>query len=282
MSRSYPPHSPRSASTSRSSTSQRPDPRYGDHGSSYGGSSYGSRYGRTEQTTQLIDDDGGYRPDATYDPAYDAPYEATYDAPYDDDDEIYEYYEPIDRRWVWVAGVAGAILLVAVICTAVILGGGDSGSVSATVDPPAATTSAAAPTEPSFTTQRPAPTSSLAPETITTVSPTPAPTAAAEPTPSVAAPVPAPVPNTVTYTVTGNRSLIDLVTVIYTDRQGALQTDLNVALPWRKTVVLDPGVTLSSVTATSLTGQLNCSIVDGAGIMLATQNNNSMIATCTR
>jgi hypothetical protein len=274
MSRSYPPHSPRSASTSRS-TPHQPDPRSGDYDSSYG-SSYGSRYGRTEQTTQLIDD-AGYRPEATHDPAYDAPYEATYD----DDDEIYEYYEPIDRRWVWVAGVAGAILLVAVICTAVILGGGDSGSVSATVNPPAATTSAAAaPTEPSFTTPRPAPTSSLAPETITTVSPTP--TAAAEPTPSVAAPAPAPGPTPVTYTITGNRSLLALVTVIYTDRQGALQTDLNVALPWHKTVALDPGVTLSSVTATSLTGQLNCSIVDGAGVMLATQNNNSMIATCTR
>jgi hypothetical protein len=72
------------------------------------------------------------------------------------------------------------------------------------------------------------------------------------------------------------------VTVIYTDQQGALQTDLNVALPWTKTVILDPGVTLSSVTATSLTGQLNCSIVDGAGAMIATQNNNSMITTCTR
>jgi len=31
------------------------------------------------------------------------------------DYEAYEYYEPIDRRWIWVAGVAGAILLVAVI-----------------------------------------------------------------------------------------------------------------------------------------------------------------------
>ena len=181
--------------------------------------------------------------------------------------------------------MAGAILLIAVICTVVILGGGDSGSVSATVNPPAATTSAptttsAAP-EPSFSTPRPAPSAPLSPETVTTVAPTP--TAAVEPTPTAAAPVPAPnLPNSVTYTVTGNRALIDLVTVIYTDQQGALQTDVNVALPWRKTVVLDPGVTLSSVTATSITGQLNCSIVDGAGAMVAAQNNNSMIATCTR
>ena len=62
-------------------------------------------------------------------------------------DEDYDDYEPIDRRWIWVAGVAGAILLVAVICTVVILGGGDSGSVSTTIATsttaqPAATTSA--------------------------------------------------------------------------------------------------------------------------------------------
>ena len=65
--------------------------------------------------------------------------------------------------------------------------------------------------------------------------------------------------------MTGNRNLIDLVTVIYTDSQGALQTDVNVALPWAKTVVLDPGVSLSSVTATSVAGQLNCSITDASG-----------------
>jgi len=82
--------------------------------------------------------------------------------------------------------------------------------------------------------------------------------------------------------VTGNRNLLDLVTVIYTDSQGALQTDVNVALPWAKTVVLDPGVTLSSVTATSVTGQLNCSITDAAGTAIAAQNNNTMIANCTK
>src|SRR5262245_17685218 len=65
---------------------------------------------------------------------------------YDEYGEIEEYYEPIDRRWIWVAGVAGAILLVAVICTGVILGGGDSGSVSTTVALPATTSQPAATT----------------------------------------------------------------------------------------------------------------------------------------
>src|ERR1700742_2013975 len=128
---------------------------------------------------------------------------------YDDYAEIEEYYEPIDRRWIWVAGVAGAILLVAVICTVVILGGGDSGSVSTTVAPPV-TTSQPAPTtaRPAATTpSAPPPAAPLTPETVTTVTPT----ASAPPTaaPTVAAPAPA--PSTITYRVTGSRNLIDLV-----------------------------------------------------------------------
>jgi hypothetical protein len=198
-----------------------------------------------------------------------------------EDYEDYEDYEPIDRRWIWIAGVAGAILLVAVICTVVILGGGDSGSVSTTVAPPATTQRAATTSAPPVATTTPStlpPAASLPPETMTTVTPS----ASAPPTdaPTVAATAPA--PNTITYRVTGNRNLIDLVTVIYTDAQGALQTDVNVALPWAKTVVLDPGVTLSSVTATSVTGQLNCSITDAAGAAIAVQNNNTMIANCTK
>jgi hypothetical protein len=193
--------------------------------------------------------------------------------------EEYDDYEPIDRRWIWIAGVAGAILLVAVICTVVILGGGDSGSVSTTINPSAPSTT----TQPAATRSAPPvtaapPAASLPPETMTTVSPT----ASAPPTNAPTEAAPAPAPNTITYRVTGNRTLIDLVTVIYTDAQGALQTDVNVALPWAKTVVLDPGVTLGSVTATSVMGQLNCSINDAAGTAIAVQNNNTMIANCTK
>ncbi|MGX9790367.1 MmpS family transport accessory protein [Mycobacterium sp. MMS18-G62] len=196
-----------------------------------------------------------------------------------EDYEDYDAYddEPIDRRWIWIAGVAGAILLVAVICAVVILGGGDSGSVSTTVAPtttaqPAATTSAPATTPAAA----PPPAAPLPPETVTTLTPS------ASAPPSAAPTQAAPAPTTVTYQVTGNRQLVDFITVIYTDAQGALQTDVNVALPWSRTVVLDPGVTLSSVTATSVGGQLNCSITDGSGATLAAQSNNSMIATCTR
>jgi hypothetical protein len=206
-----------------------------------------------------------------------------YQGPEDYEDyEDYDGYEPIDRRWIWIAGVAGAILLVAVICTVVILGGGDSGSVSTTIAPPSPTTTQPAATTsapPAATTpSAPPPAAALPPETMTTVTPT----ASAPPSDTPTAAAPSPAPGTITYRVTGNRSLIDLVTVIYTDAQGALQTDVNVALPWAKTVVLDPGVTLSSVTATSVVGQLNCSITDASGAAIAVQNNNTMIANCTK
>ena len=177
--------------------------------------------------------------------------------------------------------MAGAILLVAVICTVVILGGGDSGSVSTTIAPPADHHAAGrhhvgaagrhhpvgAPARgvvaagngdhrdadrerPAQPTRRPGGSRACAEHDH----------------------------------LPGDRQpqLIDLVTVIYTDAQGALQTDVNVALPWAKTVVLDPGVTLSSVTATSVAGQLNCSITDAAGTAIAVQNNNTMIANCTK
>ena len=210
----------------------------------------------------------------------------------DADAENYDDYldeARLDRRWMWIAGVAGAILFVAVITASMILGGSDSGSVSATVASPLPTPSAApAPSQDAAAPVAP----SLPAETVTTVSPTaeapaPLPAPAPAPAPLLPAPQAAPppvsaVPGTITYRITGNRSLIDLVTVIYTDAQGALQTDVNVALPWTKTVVLNPGVSLSSVTATSVSSQLNCAITDANGGLIAAQNNSSIITNCTR
>lgn len=243
----------------------------------YGGSErYRSRADRTGSTETVVLDE--------FDRDYDADYDTDLDADYADYEDYDDYADPIDRRWIWVAGVAGVILLVAVICTVVILGGGDSGSVSKTVSPPTATsqapTTSAVP--PAATSRVPVPPPApLTPETVTTVAPSP--TATAEPAPTATAPaVPALDPRTITYQVTGTRQLLDMVTVIYTDQQGALQTELNVALPWTKTVVLDPGVTLTSVTATSLLGQLDCSITDAGGATIAAQANNTMITTCTK
>ncbi|WP_006245876.1 hypothetical protein [Mycolicibacterium tusciae] len=205
-----------------------------------------------------------------------------------DETDILEYdvqydEESIDRRWMWIAGIAGVILFVAIGTTGIILGGGDSGSVTATGTSSDPMSAPAAP----VATSTPGAAPSLPAETVTTVSPTAEATAAPQPESAlpVAPPeaaVPAPSPRTITYRVTGNRPLLDLVTVIYTDQRGALQTDVNVALPWAKTVVLDPGVELKSITATSVGGQLNCGIYDATGTLIAFQSNNTMIATCTQ
>lgn len=259
MSRHYSPHSPYpSAQTGRLDRPRADHRDYGDH----------TGYGQSWQPGWYTDTEPDY-----------------------DNYEDYEDYDTaVDNRWKWIAAVSGAILLVAVLCTLVILGGGDSGSVSATVGPSAQSRPPATAAAPHDTSAAlPPPVASLAPETITTVTPTspPSPSANAtpDPAPSAVAPPPpaaAATPRAITYTVTGNRQLIDFVTVIYTDQQGALRTEVNVALPWSKTVVLDPGVELKSVTATSVGGRLNCAITDAAGAALVTQNNNSMIATCTQ
>jgi hypothetical protein len=246
--------------------------------------------GYTDVETEVVDGGAAYRRRAS-ESEYADPDVQDYDAydDYDDyDDDIYEYEDAIDRRWIWVAGVAGAILLIAIICTVVILGGGDSGSVSKTIAATTPTTAAQdavttpAKTAPPVVTSvaPPPPVASLSPETVTTVAPSP--TVGAAPTPVQAAPVPAASPRTVTYQVNGTRPLLDLVTVVYTDGQGALQTQFNVALPWVRSVTLDPGVELTSVTATSLTGRLNCSVTDANGTVLVAQNTDSMIATCTK
>jgi hypothetical protein len=265
MNRPFTAHSPYSLTPTERISTVREEPPVDD--------GYGS-----DEPTYAHDFSSGYRPD--YDSDYDAEYDAEYDE-YADYDE-----ERIDRRWMWIGGIAGVILFIAVVTTGVILGGGDSGSVAATVGSAApSTTAAPVTTAPSATAAPSMP--SLPAETVTTVSPTMSPSVAT-PTPTVAAPpvaAPPPAaasPRTITYMVTGSRPLIDLVTVIYTDQRGALQTDVNVALPWVKSVTLDPGVELKSVTATSVTGQLNCSITDASGALITAQNNNSMIATCTQ
>jgi hypothetical protein len=194
--------------------------------------------------------------------------------------------EPTDHRWRPVAAIAGIVFTLAVIATVVILNGGDSASTSATVT--------ALPTRTVIATPGPTapPAASLAPETVTTVTPPPrkpTPSAAPTATPTVVPPPEAdqPVPpdvaaRTFVYQVTGTKQLLDLVTVIYTDAQGVPQTDLNVSLPWSRTVVMNPGVPIRSVVATSLTSHLNCSIIDGAGQPIAMSASSSIIATCTR
>jgi hypothetical protein len=220
-------------------------------------------------------DYGDYSDDYDYD-----------DDDYDDDDDDYDYdYDdylpPVDHRWRLAAIVAGAVFLAAVIVTAVIVSGDSGGSQPTTVGPPAGRVT---PTPRPSTSAAPAvpPTTSRAPEAFTTPTPR-ATTAAPAVPPGAALPAPPAVnPRTVVYTVSGTKQLLDFISIIYTDAQGHPHTDVNVSLPWHKTVVLDPGVQLKSVVATSLSGQLNCAITDAAGQTVVASTNNSLIATCTR
>ncbi|MGB6761745.1 MmpS family transport accessory protein [Mycobacterium sp.] len=209
------------------------------------------------------------------------------DYPDDAVDDIYadgdDLYAPIDHRWRPIAAIAGIVFVLAVIATVVIVNGGDSASTSATVVVPPSRSVTATPW--------PSAGPSLPPETVTTVTPPPrqpSPTATSTaPTvipPAAAAPsVPPDVAaRTFVYRVTGTKGLLDLVTIVYTDARGAPETDFNVSLPWSRTVVMNPGMELRSVVATSLTGHLNCSITDGAGQPVAISTSSAMIATCTR
>jgi Mycobacterium membrane protein len=217
------------------------------------------------------------------------------DYPNDAVDDIYadrdELVGQVDQRWRPVAVVAAIVFTLAVIATVVILNGGDSASTIATVVTPPTRTVIATPRPSSPTAP---PTGSLPPETVTTVTPPPrspgrTPTAGPTAVPTVVPPpeaAPSVPPDvaarTFVYRVTGSKQLLDLVSVTYTDAQGAPQIDLNVSLPWSRTMVMNPGVQIRSVVATSLTSHLNCSITDGAGQPVAISASNSMIATCTR
>jgi Mycobacterium membrane protein len=205
------------------------------------------------------------------------------DYPDDDVDDIYadgdDPFAPVDQRWRPIAAIAGIVLVLAVIATVVIVNGGDSASTSATIVVP--------PTR----SMTPRPSATLPPETVTTVTPPPQrPSPTATSTAPTVLPPPAAVPSvppdvaarTFTYRVTGTKGLLDLVTIVYADAQGAPQTDFNASLPWSKTVVMNPGAEIRSVVATSLTGHLNCSITDSVGQPIAISTSSAMIATCAR
>jgi hypothetical protein len=201
-------------------------------------------------------------------------------------EEYADYQDARDARWRWVAGLAAIVLLATVVAIAIAVRGGDSSTSSATTSQQPGGHDTLTPTTPRtvIATAPPSPTqpsatAALPPETVVTVTPS------AQIPPAEAAPPPAPAQaaapgQTITYTVTGTRQLFDLVSIIYTDEQGFPRTDVNVALPWTKTLVLNPGVETRSVTATSLTGQLNCTVTDDTGATIAAQSNNAAIATC--
>ncbi|HVQ99069.1 MAG TPA: MmpS family transport accessory protein [Mycobacterium sp.] len=201
------------------------------------------------------------------------------------DDDIYadvDDHADAPDRWRPVALVAAGVLVLAVIATALIVNGGDSTSTSATVGPAPSRSVIASPRPPRPTALPPS--TPLPRETITTVPPPSSalPTTTPFPTVQQTPPSSLPVlnPRTVIYRVTGTKQLLDFVSVVYTDAHGLPHTDFNVSLPWSKMIVLEPGVQVESVIATSLGGHLNCAVTNAVGQTVVASTNNAMIATC--
>ncbi|MCV6973426.1 hypothetical protein H7J11_02885 [Mycobacterium bourgelatii] len=259
--------------------------------------------GTISTTTRTLHDDVQDYPDdeSYYDNGADQGYG---DDGYGDDEYAdYRYAElawPTDRRWRPVTALLGGVIAVGAIATAVIINSGDSATTKATVIPSrppisTATRTTLPSTAPALTTPSNPPSAnipSLPPETVTTLTPsTTPPTAGLPGSPPTAAPTlprtaPPPgaalSPRTVVYSVTGTKQLFDLVTVVYTDEKGFPQTEVNVALPWTKVVVLNPGVQVESVIATSLSGHLSCTITNAQGQLVVASSSDGMLATCTK
>ncbi|MGH3525117.1 MAG: MmpS family transport accessory protein, partial [Mycobacterium sp.] len=178
--------------------------------------------------SHLVTHDRHYPDDPDDYDDYPGPEYADYADDYDD------YPPPADQRWRPVAVIAGAVFLAAAIGAAVIVNSDSSGSKATMVAPTRTVVATPGPT----TSTAPAvpPSTSLAPETVTTLTPSqPAVAPSATAAPEAAAPAPPPVnPRTVVYTVTGTKRFFDLVSIIYTDAQGMPHTDVNVSLPWHR------------------------------------------------
>jgi len=200
----------------------------------------------------------------------------------DYDDNGYRVGWTTERRWRPAAAFIGCVVALGAIATAVVINSGDTASTKATVG---------APTPRTVTAQSPAPaapkTAKSQPpsETVTTVvppsaAPTAVPTAA--PPPTAVPPSATLDPRTVVYSVTGTKQLLDLVSIVYTDARGYPHTEFNVALPWSKMIVLNPGVQTVSVVATSIYSHLDCSVFNAAGQTVVASASNATIATCNR
>lgn len=213
---------------------------------------------------------------------------ADWEADWDQDDfdqDGYDYDEDrygalawsVERRWRPVAAFIGCVVALGAIATAVVINSGDTASTKATVGAPTTRTAIAQ------TTQAPAASTPKSakpqppPETVSSVAP---PTAA--PAPTALPPAATLDPRTVVYSVNGTKQLLDLVSIVYTDARGLPQTEFNVALPWSKVIVLNPGVQNVSVVATSIYSHLDCAVFNAAGQTVVSSANNASIATCTR
>jgi len=256
-----------------------------------------------EQTQDVTTDTG-------FSQAYSAPESEQFTSgPYlPADPRLYDYdaYEgggpPTPPRWPWVVGVAAILAAVALVASVSLLVF-PSLTGNQAAPSPSPTTSPSPPVQDEITktTPPPPPPTSEAPppppptETVTvTTAPPPAPTneapapapapppattSAAPPPPTTTAPAG---PRQVTYSVTGTKAPLDIITITFTDASGRSRMQRNVYIPWTFTLTPISNSDVGSVQASSLLGlsRLNCSITASDGTVLSQRSDNSPTTSC--
>jgi hypothetical protein len=137
---------------------------------------------------------------------------------------------------------------------------------TASVEPPTKSESVAPPTSESIT--------------ITT-QPPPPPPPTVEPT--SAAGIPPTGLRQITYSVTGTKAPLDVITITFIDASGRSRQQHNVYIPWSFTLTaMSNSDVVGSVQASSLLGisQLNCSITASDGTVLSQRSDNSPVTSC--
>lgn len=165
-------------------------------------------------------------------------------------------------NWLWLVAGAAVLLVVGMVIALVIANGSDRNSATVTPVSPL-------PTAPSTPIPKRTPTTT-APPRSSTPSTTPS-----TPPPTTSTTTGA--PETIVYSVTGTGRALSIA---YIDTGGVLQTEFNVALPWRKQVTLTPPATAAAaVTVVNFGEQITCSVsVDGTQVR---QRTGSILTVCT-
>lgn len=145
---------------------------------------------------------------------------------------------PKAPRWLWIAAVAAALLVIALVI-ALVIGNGSARKQTAVPPLPAMPSTRSAP---------PSSTPSLTP------SPTPSGTAAPPPQAGAGA------TDSVVYNVTGEGRAISIT---YRDSGGALHIEFNVALPWSREASLAKSGDHANVTIVNIGHNVTCTLTVG-------------------